>query len=156
MKKAVLPRCSAARTARLRVPGLTHLLRTDARGAVLIEAAILLPILIMLLVGMINYGLWFMAAHVVQQAANEGARAALAGMDSTERQTLAGDAVTKSINGSGVVNPLLVTVGSSVSGGFYTVTVTYNVAQAKFFATALLPMPTGPIQRASVVKLASL
>lgn len=128
----------------------------DARGAVLIEAAILLPILLMLLVGMVNYGLWFMAAHAVQEAANEGARASLAGIDDTERQTLANDAVNQSISAAGVVNPVLVTVSSVSSGSFYTVTVNYNVGQAKFFAAALLPMPQGPIQRASVVKLTSL
>ncbi|MET0363530.1 MAG: TadE/TadG family type IV pilus assembly protein [Sphingobium sp.] len=131
-------------------------LRRDARGAVLIEAAILLPILLMMLVGMINYGLWFMAAHAVQQAANEGARASLAGIDASERQTLAGDAVRQSIGAAGVVNPTLVTTSTSVSGDFYTVTVSYNVAKAAFFVTALLPMPPGPIQRASVVKLVSL
>ncbi|HEX7873308.1 MAG TPA: TadE/TadG family type IV pilus assembly protein [Sphingobium sp.] len=131
-------------------------LRGDARGAVLIEAAILLPILLMMLVGMINYGLWFMAAHAIQQAANEGARASLAGIDAGERQTLAGDAVRQSVGAAGVVNPTLVTTSSAVSGDYYTVTVSYNVSKAAFFVTALLPMPAGPIQRASVVKLVSL
>lgn len=131
-------------------------LRDDRRGAVLIEAAVLLPILLMLLVGMVNYGLWFMAAHAIQEAANEGARASLAGLDTTERQTLATGAVTQSIGAVNVVNPSLVSVNCATSNGFYTVTVSYNVAQAKLFASALLPMPTGPIQRASVVKLASM
>lgn len=131
-------------------------LTRDARGAVLIEAAVLLPIILMILVGTINYGMWFMAAHAIQQAANEGARASLAGLDATERQSLANDAITKSIAPVTIVNPSLVTVTTSTSGSFYTVTVKYNVSQAKLFATALLPMPQNAIQRASVVKLASM
>lgn len=128
----------------------------DVRGAVLIEAAILLPILLMVLVGMVNYGLWFMAAHTIQEAANEGARAALAGLDATERQTLASGAIGQSIGASTVVIPSLVTTTTATSNGFYTVTVSYNVAKAKLFAAALLPMPAGQIQRAAVVKLATM
>jgi Flp pilus assembly protein TadG len=131
-------------------------LRHDVCGAVLIEAAILLPILLIMLVGMINYGLLFMAAHTLQEAANEGARASLAGLSDTERQTLANAAVQQSVGAANVVNPALVTVAYATSNGFYTVTVSYNIAQAKLFAATLLPMPKGPIQRASVVKLATM
>ncbi|MFT3966960.1 MAG: TadE/TadG family type IV pilus assembly protein [Sphingobium sp.] len=145
------------RTVACRVLRIGGGLRRDVGGAVLIEAAILLPILILLLVGMVNYGLWFMAAHAVQQAANEGARASLAGIDPAERQSLAGEAVRRSLGAAGsVVNGSLVTTSYSSSGDFYTVTVSYNVARAQFVATSLLPMPPGPIQRASVVKLAAL
>lgn len=128
----------------------------DSRGAVLIETAILLPVLLMLLVGIINYGLFFMAAHAVQQAANEGARASLAGLDSSERNTLAGEAVQQSLAAAGVVNPALVTTTFSVSGGFYTVRISYDVARTRLFASAFLPLPRAPIQRASVVKMVTM
>src|SRR5262245_27050332 len=101
-------------------------LRGDARGTVLIEAAILLPILIMLLVGMVNYGLWFMVAHTIQQAANEGARASIAGVDAAERLSLARDAVQRSIGAASMISPSLVTTSTAASGDFYTVTVSYN------------------------------
>ena len=69
-------------------------LRGDARGAVLVEVALSLPILIMLLIGIIVYGAWLSAANAVQQAANEAARAAIAGINASERQMLAAESVT--------------------------------------------------------------
>lgn len=133
--------------------GATGLL-ADVRGGALIETALSLPILVMFLIGILTYGTWFMAAHVVQQAANEGARAALAGIDDVERRTLASQTVTRSLgNGGTLVNPALVATTTQTSDDYFTVTVTYNSAQSAMFASSLVPLPPGPIRRVSVVKL---
>ena len=69
--------------------GLAPHLLADKAGAVLVEVALTFPILIVLILGILSYGSWLMAAHTVQQAANEAARAALAGISSSERRSLA-------------------------------------------------------------------
>jgi Flp pilus assembly protein TadG len=69
---------------RLRPPrmmaGMTRPLTSlphDTRGTAIIEMALLLPLFLMLLLGILIYGQYFLLAHSVQQAANDGARAAI-------------------------------------------------------------------------------
>ncbi|MCE7796678.1 pilus assembly protein [Sphingobium sufflavum] len=139
--------------ARARRPALL----ADARGAILIEAALTLPILVLFLIGILTYGTWFMAAHVVQQAANEGARAALAGLTDGERTTIVAQTVTRSLGAStNLVSPALVATATQTSDGYYTVTVTYDAPRSTLFGSSLIPLPPGPIRRASVVKLSVL
>jgi Flp pilus assembly protein TadG len=51
--------------------------RCDARGAVLIEFALTLPLLLLVLLGICDFGLAFRDYHVVTNAAREGARMAV-------------------------------------------------------------------------------
>ncbi|MET0360422.1 MAG: TadE/TadG family type IV pilus assembly protein [Sphingobium sp.] len=135
----------------------TAALLADARGSVLIETALSLPILILFLVGILTYGGWIMAAHSVQQAANEGARAALAGLDDAERRTIAVQTVTRTIGDGSMVNPsLIATSAARTSDGYLTVTVTYDAPRSALFTSAIVPLPPGPIRRASVVRLGNL
>jgi len=48
--------------------------RQDQRGAVLVEMAIILPLLLVLLVGAVDYGLILREYQILQNAAREGAR----------------------------------------------------------------------------------
>ena len=61
--------------------------RHDGTSAV--EFAILAPLFILLIMGMIAFGIYFGAMHSVQQIAADAARTAIAGLNETERQTLA-------------------------------------------------------------------
>ncbi len=131
-------------------------LAASEAGAVLVEVALSLPILIILMIGIISYGVWLTAAHAVQQAANEAARAALGGLSATERQSLAAESVTRSLSGNGVIDPGLVTISTSQTGNFYSVAVIYDASRSRLFSASLVPLPTGQIRRASVVKLVSL
>ena len=57
-------------------------------GAAAIEFAIIAPIFLILLMGMIAYGVYFGAALSVQQLAADAARTAIAGLDEEEREAL--------------------------------------------------------------------
>lgn len=59
------------------------------RGIAALEFALLAPALLMLVFGIIVYSVYFSAYMGVRQAASEGARAAMAGLDSTERAQFA-------------------------------------------------------------------
>lgn len=52
--------------------GLT--LARQERGAAIVAMALVMPLLLALLMGMLVFGQCFMLAHSVQQAANDGAR----------------------------------------------------------------------------------
>ena len=63
--------------------------RGDTTAAAAVEFAIIAPLLIMVAAGILVWGGWFWMAHSVQQLANDGARAAIAGLNAEERRALA-------------------------------------------------------------------
>ncbi|MGV3574197.1 MAG: TadE family protein [Devosia sp.] len=60
----------------------------DTTGGAAVEFAILAPVYIMMLCGMLAYGLYFGAAHSLQQLAADAARISIAGIDGAERDSL--------------------------------------------------------------------
>lgn len=61
---------------------------SNNRGIAAVEFAIVAPVLLMILFGIIAYGIFFGAANSIQQLAASGARAAMGGLDIEERQDL--------------------------------------------------------------------
>lgn len=97
-------------------------------GSVAVEAAVVIPLLVVLVMGVIDFGRLFYSQLVVQQAANESARALSLGQSSTA----AGQIVTSVLGGvPGFANP---------SAGVATPTVT---VVASCPATGTTPTPTG-------------
>jgi len=128
----------------------------DRRGAVLVEAAFALPLLITLLLGVVTYGGWFMAAHSLQEVANDAARASVAGLDALERRQIVDAAVAKSVLHAGTLDPALVSVRTGVDDSFYHVTLTYNLEQSPMFRNSLVPLPGKTIERDATVQLPAL
>lgn len=60
----------------------------DTGGTAVIEFAILTPVYLLLLTGMLAYGIYFGAAHSLQQLAADAARTAISGLDEAERNLL--------------------------------------------------------------------
>lgn len=60
----------------------------DQRGAAVLEFAILTPVFLLMLTGMMAYGIYFGAAHALQQLAADAARTAIAGQNQSERDGL--------------------------------------------------------------------
>jgi Flp pilus assembly protein TadG len=132
-----------------------HRLTDDGHGAVLVEAAIVLPIVIALLLGIVTYAAWFMAAHSLQEAANDAARAALAGVDGEERQQLVDESIAKSVVNTGTLNSDFVTVTTAQDDAYYSVSLRYEAGQSALFSHALIPLPADTILRTAVVQLSS-
>lgn len=128
----------------------------EERGSVLIEAAFAVPLLVMLLTGILAYGSIFMLAHNLQQAANDAARSAVAGLTPTERRAL----VDQSIDAARASFPApradTIDVGVQENGGYYRVTLTYNLANAPVIASVPLPISKSTIQRSAVVRISTL
>ena len=128
----------------------------SAQGTVIVETAIALPVLITLLVGIVTYGGWFMTAHSLQQAANEAAREALAGLDPQERRTIAEASVARSVAKDGIVKSALLTVYAAQDGEYLTVRLSYAIDKAPLFNAALLPLPNRTLARSAAVHIPSL
>lgn len=133
-----------------------RVLRRDMTGAVIVEAAIAIPILITLLLGILTYGAWFMAAHSLQEAANDAARSALAGMNAAERQELVDRSIAQSVIQGGTLAPDLVSVETDIDGTFYKVALSYDVENSAIYQTSFVPLPSGSIRREAMVELSSL
>jgi len=130
--------------------------RSDTSGSTIVEAAIALPVMILLLLGAVSYGIWFMAAHSLQQAANEGARAALAAMDDAERIEIVTEVVETGVLASGTVNPDRISIETSRDGNLFVVRVSYDPSSDLLLASSMVPLPEGPIVRTASVRLSSI
>lgn len=62
---------------------------TNTAASSAVEFALLAPVFLLLVFGALAYGIYFGAAHSVQQLAADAARAAVAGLDGDERAALA-------------------------------------------------------------------
>jgi Flp pilus assembly protein TadG len=70
---------------------------TDDRGAIIVEFALIVPILLVLLVGIINFGQAYNTQIAVQGAAREGARALALGNSAVDAVNASGvDAISVS------------------------------------------------------------
>lgn len=126
------------------------------RGVAAVEFAIIAPVFLFMVAGMIAYGVYFGAAHSVQQMAAEAARASVAGLDDDERRDLA-----------------VAVIGSATSGGFlipenlevevaplpdqddiYVITVIYDASHLPIWNLGPpLPLPDRQIRRSSAIRV---
>ncbi len=127
----------------------------NQHGTVLIEAAFALPIMVALMFGILIYGTWFMTAHSLQQAANDAARAAVAGLNTTERRTL----VDQSINAARAAFPVpaaqTINVTTTESSGYYRVTLRYDMNNAPLLAAIPVPAANRMLERSAVVRIST-
>lgn len=127
---------------------------SDRRGTAIIEFAVLLPVLIALLTGMVCYGLYFGAAQSVQQLAADAARHSIAGETLAERQTM----VTDYVNTNGPAyflvraERLSEVSATSQAGGRLRVRISYNATWLPIFGFSnLVPLPPSTITRDCVI-----
>lgn len=124
----------------------------DRGGAVLVEFALVLPLLAMLLLGILGYGQYFLLAHEVQQVANDAARSAIGGLNAKERATIAQASVVASA-AAGSIDQRQVTATIAETDPLLTVTVRFDARQSILLNIGLLPVPDRVIERRAVVRL---
>ncbi|MBL8650371.1 MAG: pilus assembly protein [Sphingopyxis sp.] len=113
----------------------------NTRATAMIETAILLPLFLMLLLGILIYGQYFLLAHSVQQAANDGARAAITGLDAADRRAVAIRAIDRSMTGVGGYRTELRSVLVSETTDAVTVELAYHVPETSLLRSTFVPMP---------------
>ena len=100
------------------------------------------------------YGGYFWMAHSVQQMANDSARAAVAGLDATERETLARSALDEGLSDNGF-DPTLTNLAVDQASDRLRIDVTYDASQSVFFTfQEIAPMPNSTIRRSASTRLA--
>lgn len=135
-----------------------HRLRRFARdysGASAVEFAIIAPVFILMVVGMLAYGIYFGAANSVQQIAADAARTSIAGLDATERNTLVTAFIENNAGAYVFIDPEEVDFSIGDDAGDpnqYKVTVTYDASGLPIWVLPV-PMPGKIISFTSTIRL---
>ena len=123
-------------------------------GAVAVEFAILGPVFMVLMIGTMVWGQYLWTVHTVQQLANDSARAALAGLDAAERESLARTTLANEVADYANLRPTAATVTVEDRSDRLTVSVAYDTTGANFQAfSGLIPAPPTLVQRQATVRL---
>jgi len=134
------------------LPGLVR----DTRATAVVEFAILTPVFLLMLTGMMAYGIYFGAANSIQQLSADAARTAIAGLDQTERNKLV-DAFLNNNAGQYLLidrSQVSFTIGDKPGDPTqYRVTVHYNAAELPIWNLYLpLPLPSKTITYTSTIR----
>lgn len=124
-------------------------------GASAVEFAIIAPVFILMIVGVLAYGIYFGAANSVQQIAADAARTSIAGLSVTERNTLVTAFIENNAGAYVFIDPDEVdfSIGDDASDpNQYKVTITYDASQLPIW-TLPLPMPGKVISYTSTIRL---
>jgi Flp pilus assembly protein TadG len=123
-------------------------------GATAVEFAIMLPVFLALIFGIVVFGSYFTMVHGVQQLAAEAARTSIAGLNDGERNGLATSYVTTSVSGYPLLDATKVNVAAAPSASdanVYVVTVRYDASSSFIFALPFVPPLPTSIARSAVV-----
>jgi len=127
----------------------------DKRGVAAIEFAIIAPVMLALLFGILCYGMYFGTVHGVQQLAAEAARAAISGMNNQERTTLARATVTNGARSYPflAVDKLAVSsIETDPATGTFTILLTYDASGLPIFDLPFVPLPPRTIAHAAAIQ----
>ncbi|KJC61540.1 pilus assembly protein TadE [Bradyrhizobium sp. LTSPM299] len=124
-------------------------------GASAVEFALLLPLFLAFIFGIVVFGSYLAMVHGVQQLAAEAARSSIAGMTDTERNSLA----TSYVAANASTYPLLIPAKLSVSAApsaananVYVVTVNYNASGNFIYSLPFVPAPPSTIVRSAAIQ----
>ena len=141
------------------VPGnrnLRSLVRCPA-GTSAVEFAIVSPLLIMLLFGMVAYGIYLGASHSIQQIAADAARTAVAGLNAGERVSLAENYIDRNAGTYPFVDPSKLTLDirdNPADADEFIVAVRYDARDLPIWNLLPdLPMPGMTIRHSSTIRV---
>ena len=128
----------------------------DDSGTSAVEFAILMPVFLLLLTGMLAYGIYFSAAHSLQQLAADAARTAIAGLDETERNALVGDFLAANADSYALIDPARLSAAIGDKPGdpdHYRVVLTYDASDLPIWNLyPPLPLPSQQIAYSSTIR----
>jgi Flp pilus assembly protein TadG len=125
-----------------------------------VEFAILSPLFLLFIFGMIAYGIYFGASHSIQQIAADAARTAIAGLSEEERVSLATDYIDRNASAYPFVDAGKLTLDisdSSADPSQFTVSLRYDARDLPIWNLLRdLPLPGMTIAQASTIRIGGL
>jgi Flp pilus assembly protein TadG len=124
------------------------------RAATAVEFALLLPLFLAFIFGIVIFGSYLTMVHGVQQLAAEAARSSVAGLTDSERNSLA----TNYVSANAATYPLLIAARLSVNAApstgdanVYVVTVNYDASTSFIYTLPFVPAPSSTIVRSAAI-----
>ncbi|MFB9264122.1 TadE/TadG family type IV pilus assembly protein [Bradyrhizobium erythrophlei] len=124
-------------------------------GASAVEFAIMLPLFLAIIFGIVVFGSYLAMIHGVQQLAAEAARSSIAGMTDSERSSLATSYVTANASTYPLIVPNNLSVSAAPSAGnanVYVVTVNYDASGMFIYHLPFVPAPSSTIVRSAAIQ----
>ncbi|MET0968688.1 MAG: TadE/TadG family type IV pilus assembly protein [Tardiphaga sp.] len=124
------------------------------RGATAVEFAMVLPIFLTVVFGIVVFGSYLAVVHGVQQLTAEAARASIAGMTEAERSSLASNYVTANAGTYPLINSTKLSTAAATSpsnANVFIVTVNYDASSMFIYALPFVPMPPSHIVRSAAI-----
>lgn len=132
-------------------------LAQDRSGTTAVEFAMLAPLYLLMLMGIVAYGILFGATHSIQQIAADAVRSAVAGIDPAERRSLAGEFVARNAGRYAFIDPAKLSFEAGEApedAGQFVVTIAYDASDLPVWTLLEgLPMPGKTISRAATIRL---
>jgi len=129
--------------------------RSD-RASSAVEFALLTPVFLLMLMGMLAYGIYFGAANSIQQLAADAARVSISGLNQTERNTLVKRYLDNNADQYMLIERALLsyTIGDKPTDPTqYAVTLGYDASQLPIWNLYLpLPLPSKQISFSSTIR----
>lgn len=125
-------------------------LLSGRRGQALVETALMLPILILILMGIVEFGRILNAYLIITNASREGARCAVVHSTDVEIQSAVNN-LTSTLNQSDVTLTITPDFVNRTSGSSVTVTVDYSINIITPLMRAIIPNPY-PINSTTVMR----
>ncbi|WP_233024545.1 TadE/TadG family type IV pilus assembly protein [Rhodopseudomonas boonkerdii] len=123
-------------------------------GSSAVEFAMLLPLFLTIVFGIVVFGSYLAIIHGVQQLAAEAARSSVAGMTETERSSLASAYVANNATTYPLIDPAKLTTAaatSSSNANVFVVTVNYDASSMFIYTLPFVPKPTTLITRSASI-----
>ena len=124
------------------------------RGASAVEFAMVLPVFLTLVFGIVVFGSYLAVVHGVQQLAAEAARSSIAGMSDSERGSIASNYVSANAGTYPLIDASHLSVNAATSAAnanVYVVTVNYDASGMFIYALPFVPMPPSSIVRSAAI-----
>ena len=124
------------------------------RGSIAVEFALLMPIMISVIFGIVVFGSYIAVVHGIQQLAAEAARSSIAGLNNTERASIASSYVTSNAATYPLIDAAHLTVNattSSASSSVFVVTVNYDASGMFIYTLPSVIAPPTTISRSAAV-----
>jgi Flp pilus assembly protein TadG len=129
--------------------------RDGSSGASAVEFALVVPVFLILILGLIAYATVESIYIGTQQLVSQAARASVAGLSDTERTLIVTNYISSNIGSYAFLDPNKISVTSktiNTSPSTYQVNVTYDMSGSFVYQFKnLIPLPSPTVQRTAVV-----
>jgi Flp pilus assembly protein TadG len=146
--------CSSVALQRHR-PSVAEMVR-DRTGASAIEFAIVVPVFLLIVLGILTYGIYLGSVHSVEQLAADAARASVAGLSDAERTQIATQHVATNAHDYPLLDASKIAVeagASPLDSSQFRVSVRFDASGLPIWImSGIVPMPDRTIERSSVIK----